>query len=154
MNLYPMRIKIISLGAPLHAAKQRVRYPLKDGSAIMRFWRRVIAREEDHEEEKENLCVILVDVRMRVLAWNRVALGSVNECVSHPREIFRPAVIVASSGFIIVHNHPSGDPTPSYADRRMTRSLRHGAELLQIRLLDHVIIGWNRWYSFRSAGMI
>ena len=88
-----------------------------------------------------------------------VSHGSLNESVAHPREIFRPAITHAAYALILVHNHPSGDPTPSDADLRLTRRLNEAAELLQIRFLDHVIIGSpdngrRPYFSFREAGVI
>ena len=70
-----------------------------------------------------------------------VSVGSMNESIAHPREIFRPAVTYSAFAVIVVHNHPSGDPSPSQTDHSLTRRLAEAAELLQIRLLDHIIIG-------------
>src|SRR6266567_3295161 len=90
---------------------------------------------------KESLRVILLDTRYHLIRIEEVSLGSVNESIAHPREIFRPAIIYSAFALIVVHNHPSGDPTPSEADQRLTRRLKEAAELLKITLLDHIIIG-------------
>jgi len=108
---------------------------------------------------KESLRVILLDTKHHLLRVEEVSLGSLNETVAHPREIFRPAIAHSAYGVIVVHNHPSGDPTPSSADRQMTTRLAESARLLQIHLLDHVIIGAPRegyppYFSFREHGMI
>src|SRR5579862_7116490 len=71
--------------------------------------------------QRESLRVILLDTRYHVLRIEEISLGSLNESIAHPREIFRPALIYAAYAIIVVHNHPSGDPTPSEADRRLTR---------------------------------
>src|SRR6478736_5981805 len=83
----------------------------------------------------------------------------VNESIAHPREVFRPALLAAAYALIVVHNHPSGDPTPSSADHSLTRQLTKAAELLQIKLLDHVIIGSPGegrapYFSFKEAGVL
>jgi DNA repair protein RadC len=88
-----------------------------------------------------------------------VSLGSVNESIAHPRDVFRPAIIHSAYAVIVAHNHPSGDPSPSQADHSLTRRLREVAELLQIKLLDHVIIGAPAegrapYFSFKEMGVL
>jgi DNA repair protein RadC len=108
---------------------------------------------------RESLRVILLDTKLRLLLVEEVALGSINECVAHPREIFRPAIIHCAYSLVLVHNHPSGDPQPSAADRRLTSALREAASLLQINLMDHMILGSADggrlpYFSFRDAGLL
>jgi DNA repair protein RadC len=108
---------------------------------------------------RESLRVVLLDTRLHLLRVEEISLGSLNESIAHPREIFRPALIYAAYAMIVVHNHPSGDPTPSEADRRLTVRLGEAALLLQIRFYDHVIIGTadngrQPWFSFREAGLL
>jgi DNA repair protein RadC len=80
--------------------------------------------------------------------------------MAHPRDVLRPALVHAAWGFILVHNHPSGDPTPSDADFRMTRRIREAADVIGIKFLDHVIIGCHSdtralpYFSFREAGVL
>jgi DNA repair protein RadC len=90
---------------------------------------------------KESLRVILLDTRYHLVRIEEISSGSLNESIAHPRDIFRPALIYPAYAVIVVHNHPSGDPSPSQADHSLTRRLREAAELLQIKLLDHLIIG-------------
>ena len=109
--------------------------------------------------DRELLRVLLLDTKLRLLAVEDVALGSLNECIAHPREIFRPAIMHSAYAAILVHNHPSGDPAPSQADNRLTRQLGDAAKLLQINFLDHIIIGLPDggrvpYFSFREAGML
>ena len=109
--------------------------------------------------DRELLRVLLLDTKLRLLAVEDVALGSLNECIAHPREIFRPAIMHSAYAAILVHNHPSGDPAPSQADHRLTRQLGDAAKLLQINLLDHIIIGLPDggrvpYFSFREAGVL
>ncbi len=108
---------------------------------------------------KESLRVVLLDTRYHLMRVEEVSLGSVNESIAHPRDVFRPALIYSAYAVIAVHNHPSGDPSPSQADHTLTRRLREAAELLQIRLLDHVIIGMPAegrpaHFSFKEAGIL
>lgn len=108
---------------------------------------------------KESLRVLLLDTRYRLIRTEEVSLGSVNESIAHPRDVLRPAVISSAYAVIVVHNHPSGDPSPSQSDHSLTRRLAEAAELLQIKLLDHIIIGAPAegrlpYFSFREAGVL
>jgi DNA repair protein RadC len=108
---------------------------------------------------KESLRVVLLDTRYHLIRIEEVSLGSVNESIAHPRDVFRPAVVASAYAVIVVHNHPSGDPSPSQSDHSLTRRLVEGAELLQIKLLDHVIIGApaegrQPYFSFKEAGVL
>ena len=108
---------------------------------------------------KESLRVVLLDSKLRLLRVEQVSLGNLNECLAHPREILRPAILHNAHAFILVHNHPSGDPAPSDADRRVTIRLADAARILQVNFFDHVIVGShaeNRapYFSFREAGVI
>ena len=126
---------------------------------LLRFWREVIASQPDYEPDKESVIVVMVTCRLRPYAWHRVSLGTVNEASAHPREVFRPVVASGAYGFALMHNHPSGDPSPSRADESITRRIAEGANLLQFRFLDHVIVGdpapgRSEYFSFREAGLI
>ena len=108
---------------------------------------------------KESLRVILLDTRYHLIRVEEVSIGSVNESIAHPRDVFRPAVVSSAYAVIVVHNHPSGDPSPSQTDHSLTRRLAEAAELLQIKLLDHIIIGSPSeqgagYFSFKEAGVL
>ena len=114
---------------------------------------------EFQASSREVLKVALLDTKLRLIRLEEVAKGSLNECVAHPREIFRPAIIHSAYAVILMHNHPSGDPAPSQADHRLTRQLHEAAGLMQINFLDHVIIGSpdggrRPFFSFREAGSL
>jgi len=107
----------------------------------------------------ETLRVILLDTKLRLMRVEAISIGTLSETSAHPREVFRPAILHAAYGIVLVHNHPSGDPTPSDADRRFTTRLNEVGKLLQITLVDHVIIGSAEggrapWFSFRSVGLV
>ncbi len=108
---------------------------------------------------RESLRVVLLDTRYHLLRIEEIAIGSLNESIAHPREIFRPAILYSAFAVIVAHNHPSGDPSPSEADHRLTRRLAEAAQLLQIQLLDHIIIGAPAdhrapYFSFKEAGVL
>jgi DNA repair protein RadC len=112
--------------------------------------------EEMRKLRKESLRVVLLDTRYHLIRVEEVSVGSVNESIAHPRDVFRPALIGSAYAVIVVHNHPSGDASPSQTDHSLTRRLAEAAELLQIRLLDHVIIGEGEpgYFSFKEAGVL
>lgn len=108
---------------------------------------------------KESLRVVLLDTRYHLIRVEEVSRGSVNESIAHPRDVLRPAVIASAYAVIVVHNHPSGDASPSQTDHSLTRRLAEAADLLQIKLLDHIIIGspgQNQpgYFSFKEAGVL
>jgi DNA repair protein RadC len=108
---------------------------------------------------QESLRVVLLDAKMRLIRAEEITRGSVSECMAHPRDIFRHAMIHSAYAVVILHNHPSGDPSPSHADQRITQSLREAARLLQINLVDHIILGSPDggrvpYYSFKEAGLL
>lgn len=107
----------------------------------------------------ENAIVVTVNSRMEHTSTTTVSIGTVNETTAHPREIMRPVISRNAFGFILIHNHPSGDPSPSRADHRITDGLVKAAEIMQIKFIDHVIIGRpapgrSAFFSFRAAGVI
>lgn len=127
--------------------------------ACFEFWKKIIASQPSYEADKENLVVILLSIRLRPYAWHTVAIGSLTEVNAHPREILRPCIAGAAYGFILLHNHPSNDPSPSRGDEITTRKMIEASQLMNIRFLDHVIIGTaapgrSAYYSFRESGMI
>lgn len=123
------------------------------------LWQGVVAADPAHEAEKESLVVFLLNTRLVPYSWNLVSLGTLNETTAHLREILRPVIAGGAYSFVIMHNHPSGDPSPSPADARMTSRLVEACNIMDIRLLDHVIIGKScpgrsSHYSFRESGQI
>lgn len=159
MKNLPLRYTISRIGEPSlqeFAASQMI---LDTPQVVREFWDSAIANRPDHEPEKEILVAICLNTKLRAIGWHLIATGTVNECTAHPREIFRPAIVAAAYALVIAHNHPSGDPSPSNADRRLTATLREAAQLLQINLIDHVIIGEPQadcqgHYSFRDSGLL
>lgn len=83
-----------------------------------------------------------------------VSIGSLSTSVVHPREVFGPAVRDSAAAVIFIHNHPSGDPAPSREDRECTQRLIHAGQILGIRVLDHIVLGYDDYYSFADAGLL
>ncbi len=104
--------------------------------------------------QQEFFQVALLNTKNLLLKVETISRGSLNESVVHPREAFSPAVKESAASVIFAHNHPSGDPSPSEADRRLTRRLRETGDILGIRVLDHVIIGEKAYYSFADEGVL
>ncbi len=104
--------------------------------------------------EKEQFWVAMLDNRNRLLAWEKISQGTVNQAHVYLREIMEKALEKKASGLILVHNHPGGDPRPSQADKNLTDTVRHVASQLDIRILDHIIITEEDYYSFKSQGLI
>jgi DNA repair protein RadC len=103
--------------------------------------------------EKEHLRVLLLDRRNRVQDIEEVYQGSVNSSQVRVGEIFRAAVGRLASAIVVVHNHPSGDPTPSPDDVAVTRAIVQAGKLLDVEVLDHLVIGQGRWVSLKERGL-
>jgi DNA repair protein RadC len=109
--------------------------------------------------DRESLRVVLLNTKQHLIKVVTVSQGTVNESLAHPREIFKPVITHSAYSFVMVHNHPSGDPSPSEADLRLTRRINEASRILQLNLMDHVIVGTaapgrNDYFSFKEAGVI
>jgi len=102
----------------------------------------------------EEFHLLALDSQSQVLREVLVTRGLLNSSLVHPREVFRAAIAEAAAGIIVVHNHPSGDPTPSAEDRAVTQQLAAAGRLLDLPLYDHVIIAGDRFMSFATAGLL
>ena len=104
--------------------------------------------------KQECLLVVLLDENRRYITDRVVAIGILNKVPVKAREVFAPALDAEARAIILLHNHPGGDPTPSFDDRECTGNMLSVGEMLSIDLLDHVIIGHNGYYSFVEAGLL
>ncbi|HET7322095.1 MAG TPA: DNA repair protein RadC [Longimicrobiaceae bacterium] len=109
---------------------------------------RLRLRDLRHEE----FHVLLLSTQNEVLRELQITRGTLDASLVHPREVFRPAIAEAAASVILLHNHPSGDPTPSAEDRTVTRQLVSAGELVGIQVLDHVVVGEGRFVSFAESG--
>ena len=109
--------------------------------------------------DRESLRVVLLNAKQQLIKIATISQGTVNESLAHPREIFKPAIVLSAYSFITVHNDPSGDASPSEADMRLTRRINEASRLLLLQLIDHVIVGSpapgrSTYFSFKEGGVI
>jgi len=100
-----------------------------------------LLREENRFYDVENFQVLLLNTRRKLIKVDRISQGTLDSILVHPREVFKTAIKSGAAAVILVHNHPSGDPTPSESDIRVTRDLIRAGQLLKIEVLDHIILG-------------
>ena len=104
--------------------------------------------------KQENFVIILLDSRNNLLKSETVFVGTLNETVIHPREIFQKAIKESAAAIIIAHNHPSGDPMPSLEDIKMTKALIKAGKILDMPVVDHIILGGQKYFSMKEEGII
>lgn len=104
-------------------------------------------------EAKEHFIVLHLDGKNRIVCYDPVSVGSLNQSIVHPREVFKTACLSSAAAILLIHNHPTGDPDPSREDLEITRRLREAGDLLGIKVLDHIIIG-DSYLSFVERGLI
>ena len=109
---------------------------------------------EMRDLKKEHFKSLLLDTKNGVMKTHTVSVGILDSSLVHPREVFKDAIVASAAAMIVAHNHPSGDPTPSNEDKRVTLRLAEAGQLLGIELLDHIILGDNRWVSLKERGVI
>jgi len=117
-------------------------------------FRSILKSECEVDQEKEHFWVMGLNTKNKVLYIELVSLGTINESIAHPREVFRSAIMKGVTSILFCHNHPSGEPEPSEGDITTTERLKKGGELLGIKVLDHIIIGDKDLYSFKTEGLI
>lgn len=102
-------------------------------------------------QKQEHFIVLYLDSKGYVLSHRVLFIGTLTESCVHPRDIFKEAYLESASGFLCVHNHPSGDPSPSKADMECTKQISSIARLMGIHFTDHIIVGRNTWFSFSKS---
>ena len=118
-------------------------------SELLDFCRTVMGGKKDEE-----FCVIYLDVQNQIIEFETVQKGIVNQAVVYPRQVLESALKKKASAIILAHNHPSGHVRPSDADIRLTKTIQETAKVLDILVHDHIIIGENRFFSFREEGLM
>jgi DNA repair protein RadC len=147
------RVKAIELHAAFELGR-RVAQSERKGTASIRLPRDVaelMMPEMRHLTQEHFICLYL-NTKNRIIAKQTIFVGSLDASIVHPREVFKGAIKRSSASIICLHNHPSGDPSPSREDIAITKTLREAGELVGISLLDHVIIGDGRYYSMKEHG--
>lgn len=113
-----------------------------------------LVMEELRDLDREYFLALLLNTKNQVIARETISIGTLNSSIVHPRELFKIAIRRSAAAVILVHNHPSGDPTPSREDINLTKRLIEAGEIIGIDVLDHIIIGDNKFISLKSRGLI
>lgn len=118
------------------------------------YWRLHVEGHPLFDAERECFVVLILNTKLRARGHHFVAVGTLNECIAHPRDVFRVAIVSAAYAVVVMHNHPSGEPEPSQADIAMTKRIGDAGKILGINVIDHVIIGHQRYNSLRDMGLL
>jgi DNA repair protein RadC len=145
----PQEFKVVALREAPHSNE---RVPCEAPEQVAEYWRTHVATSPWYSNEQECFVVIFLNARRKVLGHSLVTLGLLDTVLAHPRETFRAAIVLAAHSVVVAHNHPSGDPSPSEADIRLTRDLIRAGQLLKIEVLDHVVVGDSTHASLRELG--
>ncbi|MGB9678710.1 MAG: RadC family protein [Thermoanaerobacteraceae bacterium] len=137
----------LELGRRLMAYSSNYNFTIKSPEDVIN-----LVMDDMRYLNKEHFKIIMLNTKNRVIAIETISVGSLNSSIVHPREVFKAAIERASSSIILVHNHPSGDPTPSKEDLDVTKRLFEGGNILGIKVLDHIIIGDGKGISFKEKG--
>ncbi|MDA8212555.1 MAG: DNA repair protein RadC [Clostridia bacterium] len=114
----------------------------------------ILLMEEMRHLDREQFRTVLLNTKNQVLETEVVSVGSLSSSIVHPREVFKNPIKKSAAALILVHNHPSGDPTPSREDIEVTNRLAEAGKILGIEILDHIIIGDNKYSSLKEKGLI
>ena len=106
------------------------------------------------DADKEHFVLLVMNNKNCINGFKVISTGSLTASLAHPREVWRAALHLCAAAVVFVHNHPSGDPAPSPEDQEITRRLKETGELLGIRVLDHVVLGQERFFSFSDRGLL
>jgi DNA repair protein RadC len=143
-------LKLMQAGALRLAREEALGGPLLgDWDRLMKYLTAALGREK-----VEQVRVLYLDPRNRLLGDEALPRGTINHAPLYPREVIKRALELHATGLILVHNHPSGDPTPSHGDICLTHEMAAAAYTLSIALHDHIIVGNGRWLSFRKEGLL
>lgn len=151
----PSEYKVVSVR---ECALERDNALCDTAQGAARYWQDNITKSPRFDSFCECFAVLMLNTRRRIKGHAVISNGTLDTLLVHPREVFRPAVIIGAAALVLMHNHPSGDPTPSESDIKVTRDLMRAGQLMKIEVLDHVIVGhataqspkW--WASLRELG--
>ena len=148
-------VKAIQIAAAIELGK-RLAVLSEDEKPVIRSPQDVsnLLMPELRDAKKEHLKSLILSTKNQVLKIHTVSVGILDSSLVHPREVFKDAIAASAAAIIVAHNHPSGDPTPSAEDRRITQRLAEAGQILGIELLDHVILGDNRFVSLKERGIL
>jgi len=138
----------LELGRRLREKKWDAGQPLRTSEEVFRHFQKL------EKEKRELFYVVLLTNKNRKIREVKISEGSLTASLVHPREVYNPVIRESAAAVIFVHNHPSGDPAPSPEDREITRRLKEVGEVMGVRVLDHIVIGRERYFSFSDHGML
>ncbi len=141
----PARLRVVVIRTPTRARLE----PITCSSTVWRMF-----RDEAATWDREHFLSVALDGKGRAIGYEEVSVGSLSASLVHPREIFKALFLVNAASFLLVHNHPSGDPTPSPEDVSLTTRLRTVGDMHGIKLLDHVVLGDGRYCSMSDNGSL
>ena len=147
--------KVAQIKASLEMARRLGNYkwdagqPLRSSEDVFRHFQDAMEREK-----RELFYVVLLNNKNKKLREVKISEGSLTASLVHPREVYNPVIRESAAAVIFVHNHPSGDPAPSQEDIEITRRLKEVGEVMGVRVLDHIVIGHDRYFSFSDRGML
>ena len=147
--------KVAAIKACLEIAKRmgsqkwQTGEPLRSAEDVYRHFRENLGREK-----RELFYVVLLNNKNRKIREVKISEGSLTASLVHPREVYNPVIRESAAAVIFVHNHPSGDPAPSPEDIDITKRLKEVGDVMGVRVLDHVVIGYDRFFSFSDKGML
>lgn len=149
------KVKAIQIKAVLELSKRiaryegRLKYRINSPGSIA-----AIYMEEMRYLKQEHFKIVLLDTKNQIICDKDITKGSINSSIVHPREVFKDAIKKSATGIILLHNHPSGDPSPSKEDIDVTRRMVLAGDLIGIGILDHLIIGDGQYISLKEKGII
>ncbi len=149
MKTFRKRVDIVSIKLVRHSSvlysPRKISSPRDAVSLIKEFL---------DELDREEFLVITLDSKHQPTSINICAIGTINNCLVHPREVFKTAILSNSSSIMVAHNHPSGFSEPSHEDRQITKRLEDAGDILGIKLLDHIVVAGDEYFSFQEQGFI
>ena len=133
----------IELGRRVYYVKSRNNIQISSTKVVYEMF-----KSEFDNSMQEKFCALYLDTKKNIISFNTVFKGTLDNSVIHPREVFREAILLSAAAVIVMHNHPSGDPTPSLNDIDATNRLIYAGDMIGIKLVDHIIFGKEKYYSF------
>jgi len=149
------RYQVATTDQILEAARQAIEHKMQRGAA---FTSPTFVKEYLHTKladfEHEVFAVLFLDAKCRLIEYAEMFRGTIDSASVHPREVVKAALRLNAAAVIVSHNHPSGNPEPSEADKRMTQTLKEALALVEVRTLDHIVVGGADTVSFAERGLI
>lgn len=144
-----MQIKALFEFNKRYSLAKRDGEPIKSARNVFEY-----ASQRLITNQQETFMILLLDSKNRIIKDEVISIGTLNASIIHPREVFKSAIRESANSIILVHNHPSGDPEPSAEDEQITEKLFEAGELLNIKVLDHVIVGKDKFWSFKERSVL